>query len=229
MKRLILFIFIVYISVNTGLVSAISTQPLTETETSHLAGNSVGFMDYDMNPGIDFIYVNLSKSKNGFCTTTYSITVFNTNDETVYRTVNVIPFSGKERTHDIKEKPDYMFYYLPDLDWVSVEKSSIKIPSNSKTTFEVTIILPIEEAKEKSKDGGFIYLVCAKSVENQLSLNFAKKAFIIFGSKEIMQPLVNPDIIYIVSGLFAILLVSLIIIKFKSNKKTNYNFDDDIF
>lgn len=150
-------------------ITTAELQPLTEQQIVDLGPGKTGMLA----GGISVISVSLSDEE--FTTVELKVIYFNTNAEPI--TYKPYPMAfWEEREHTVKE--NYTYYLLPDLGWVSIEDEEISIPENHKYYVNVTITIPNEEAQEKSKDGGFIFLIASQGSGAQISAIPARKIFL---------------------------------------------------
>ena len=144
-------------------------QAMTEEQISHTGPDKTGMLA----GGITVKDVQLSFSE--YTVIEFQIVYFNTNTEDA--TYKPYPMAfWEEREHTVKE--NYTYYLLPNLSWVSIEDTEISIPENHKYYVNVTVTIPNEEAREKSKEGGFIFLISSEGTGGQISVVPARKIFL---------------------------------------------------
>lgn len=149
--------------------STAELQAMTDEQVSHTGPNKTGMLA----GGITVKDIQLSSSE--YTIVEFQIVYFNTKTEDV--TYKPYPMAfWEEREHTVKE--DYIYYLLPNLSWVSIEETEISIPENYKYYVNVTVTIPNEEAKEKCKEGGFIFLISSESEGGQISIVPARKIFL---------------------------------------------------
>lgn len=152
-------------------ITTAELQPLTEQQIIDLGPGKTGMLA----GGISVIEVTLSNEE--FTTIELKVIYFNTNKETIIYKPYPMAF-WEEREHTVKE--NYIYYLLPDLNWVSIENGDLEvsIPENHKYYVNITVTIPNEEAREKRKDGGFIFLIASEGSGSQISAIPARKIFL---------------------------------------------------
>jgi len=150
-------------------IATAQLEQMREDQIEHVGTGKTGMLS----GGITMKDVKLSD--NEYTYIDFSIVYFNTNTEDV--TYKPYPMAfWEEREHTVKE--DYTYYLLPDLEWVTIEDTEFTIPQNHKYYVNVTVKMPTEEAREKSKDGGFIFLISSEAQGGQISIVPARKIFL---------------------------------------------------
>ena len=105
-----------------------------------------------------------------------TITMYNTYNKVLNIEIDKTFFS-EEREHDTIKK-DYIYYNLPNLDWITIP-DEITIQPNHKYTFEYSINLPVKKAFQMNKDGGYIFLIIPTvESEKDVQVTPAYKVFI---------------------------------------------------
>lgn len=145
--------------------------PLSQSEIDHYSKDSIGLL----NGGINVININFDDYKDSdFVELTTEVSFFNTKDTAITLNLVVEQFY-EEREHTVK--PNYIYYFLPDISWVSIT-SQITIQPNNKYNLPIHIKLPKQEAFEKAKGGGYICMVAGYWGEGALQSSAAHKLFL---------------------------------------------------
>jgi len=166
--------------------------------------------------GINVIGVDPSDEE--YTIVSFPIYYFNTYDEDVTYHLKVHKYHT-EREHTVKE--DYTYYFLPDLNWVSLSEAKCVIPPDHYYEVEVTVRMPTEEAFELAGDGGFIFTIDGETSGGNLNLVPMRKVFLTLNHEGYVpggEPVVVPwEVIGIIMGsIVAIGIIYIILIKKKA-------------
>jgi len=152
-KALALILILILLIVLTIPTISAQNKPLTQKEINKFGKNEFGLLSYDHFYDVFKYERNLNDEYKTF---KGEITVYNTYNRTLNIIISKTLFS-EERVHDTIRK-NYTYYQLPNINWVTIPKS-IKVQPNQKYTFEYSVKMPVEEAFELSKGGGYIFLI----------------------------------------------------------------------
>jgi len=171
MKSIVTVVLTLFVLMLVLPITTAELQPLTEEQITSLGPGKSGMLA----GGITVIEVTLTNEK--YTSVTFPVIYFNTGKEPISQKPYPMAF-WEEREHTVKE--NYIYYLLPSLDWVSIkeEDKEISIPENHKYYVNVTVTIPNEEVREKSKEGGFIFLIASDASGAQISAVPARKIFL---------------------------------------------------
>lgn len=171
MKSIVTVVLMLFILMLVLPITTAELQPLAEQQITDLGPGRTGMLA----GGISVIDVTLSSGEYTVIET--SVVYFNTGELPAIHKPYPMAF-WEEREHTVKE--NYIYYLLPSLNWVSIkdEDKEISIPENYKYYVNVTVTIPNEEAREKSKEGGFIFLIASEGGGGQISAIPARKIFL---------------------------------------------------
>lgn len=186
--------------------------PLTKKEISRFKKNEFGLVsyghfwqNYEYHRNVNDEYIDFNTQ----------ITIYNTYNESITLKLKPIQFSEEREHSTIRE--NYTYYKLPNLDWVNIPEE-LTIEPFSKYTTIISTQIPVAEAYEQNKDGGFIFLITMDVEESQLTAVPAYKVFVTLlePEPEIAPPM---DITHLVPiGLLIALIFSFIIVYIKDRK-----------
>ena len=168
MLALMLIFFLVLVPTS---IASTMTDQLTQEEIERFGENEFGMISY----GHFYTVFEYAKTNDESKTFETQITLYNTNNKDLPVDINVYQYS-EERVHDtIRE--NYTYYKLPDLSWVDAPQN-VEVPSNNKLTFDVTITMPVEDAYEQRKEGGYIFLIVCSAQDTNIQSAPGFKVFI---------------------------------------------------
>jgi len=198
--------------------------PLTQKEINKFGEDEFGLLSYDH---FYDIFTYTKNPNDEYKTFEGEITVYNTYNISLKLQISKTLFS-EERVHDTIKK-DYIYYHIPNINWVTIPKSITLLP-NHKYTFKYSINLPVEEAFKLSNNGGYIFLIIPYAENGNIQTAPGYKVFItlleddnnlISTNSQTGIDIPFPLIINIILLVFS---SSLLFISFKNRKKIKKGF-----
>lgn len=230
MKQLVIILFSVCLLFLLLIPTACSQHiPLNDSQVAIIADDQVGFL----NGGKDIIKINLSDTSFGqqYIDIFFTLGVFNTKDVSVkYDIFLSYPTQADEREYTSIQL-NYTFISIPKLDWITLEKSSLRVFPDYQYRQEVQVRLPIAELdKCRTDNEGFLFYINVKPSVESGSVIFLQPYRRVFLQIEgTFVPVQIPSYVYFVTlALIASLVISYIVIKRRGNTK-QINDTSDIF